>query len=105
VAKALVAAGLARKVEVQLSYAIGVAKPVSILVESFGTGRLDNDSLTALVQEHFDLRPGAIIEIFSLRDLPQQRAAASTRMWPPTATSAAATSTCPGKTWTPLPPP
>ena len=73
VAKALVAAGLARKVEVQLSYAIGVARPVSILVESFGTGRLDNDSLTALVQEHFDLRPGAIIEIFSLRDLPQQR--------------------------------
>ena len=73
VAKALVAAGLAHKVEVQLSYAIGVAKPVSILVESFGTGRLDNDSLTALVQEHFDLRPGAIIEIFSLRDLPQQR--------------------------------
>jgi S-adenosylmethionine synthetase len=73
VAKALVAAGLARKVEVQLSYAIGVAKPVSILVESFGTGKLDNDNLTALVQEHFDLRPGAIIEIFSLRDLPQQR--------------------------------
>ncbi len=73
VAKALVAAGLARKVEVQLSYAIGVAKPVSILVESFGTGRLDNDSLTALVQEHFDLRPGAIIDTFSLRDLPQER--------------------------------
>ena len=73
VAKALVAAGLARKVEVQLSYAIGVAKPVSILVESFGTGKLDNDSLTALVQEHFDLRPGAIIDIFGLRDLPQQR--------------------------------
>ena len=73
VAKALVAAGLARKVEVQLSYAIGVARPVSILVESFGTGKLDNDSLTALVQEHFDLRPGAIIDIFGLRDLPQQR--------------------------------
>ena len=73
VAKALVAAGLARKVEVQLSYAIGVAKPVSILVESFGTGKLDNDSLTALVQDHFDLRPGAIIDIFGLRDLPQQR--------------------------------
>ena len=73
VAKALVAAGLARKVEVQLSYAIGVAKPVSILVESFGTGKLDNDNLTALVQEHFDLRPGAIIDIFGLRDLPQQR--------------------------------
>ena len=73
VAKALVAAGLARKVEVQLSYAIGVARPTSILVESFGTGSLDNADLTALVQEHFDLRPGAIIETFSLRELPQQR--------------------------------
>ena len=73
VAKALVAAGLARKAEVQLSYAIGVAKPVSILVESFGTGVVSNDALTALVQEHFDLRPGAIIDTFSLRNLPQQR--------------------------------
>ena len=73
VAKALVAAGLARKAEVQLSYAIGVAKPVSILVESFGTGAISNADLTALVQEHFDLRPGAIIEIFGLRNLPQQR--------------------------------
>lgn len=73
VAKAIVAAGLARKAEVQLSYAIGVAKPVSILVESFGTSNLGNDSLTALVQEHFDLRPGAIIETFGLRTLPQQR--------------------------------
>ena len=73
VAKALVAAGLARKAEVQLSYAIGVAKPVSILVESFGTGVISNADLTALVQEHFDLRPGAIIEIFGLRELPQQR--------------------------------
>jgi S-adenosylmethionine synthetase len=73
VAKALVAAGLARKAEVQLSYAIGVARPVSILVESFGTGSLSNEDLTALVQEHFDLRPGAIIETFSLRQLPQQR--------------------------------
>jgi S-adenosylmethionine synthetase len=73
VAKALVAADLASKVEVQLSYAIGVAKPVSILVESFGTGVLSNADLTALVQEHFDLRPGAIIEIFGLRTLPQQR--------------------------------
>ena len=73
VAKAIVAAGLARKAEVQLSYAIGVAKPVSILVESFGTGVVSNDALTALVQEHFDLRPGAIIDTFSLRNLPQQR--------------------------------
>jgi S-adenosylmethionine synthetase len=73
VAKALVAAGLARKAEVQLSYAIGVAKPVSILVETFGTGQLSNDDLTALVQEHFDLRPGAIITTFGLRELPSQR--------------------------------
>jgi S-adenosylmethionine synthetase len=73
VAKALVAAGLASKAEVQLSYAIGVARPVSILVETFGTGRLSNDDLTALVQEHFDLRPGAIIDTFGLRQLPQQR--------------------------------
>jgi S-adenosylmethionine synthetase len=73
VAKALVAAGLARKAEVQLSYAIGVARPVSILVESFGTGSISDADLTALVQEHFDLRPGAIIKNFHLRDLPQQR--------------------------------
>ncbi|MEB3265198.1 MAG: methionine adenosyltransferase [Cyanobacteriota bacterium] len=73
VAKALVAAGLARKAEVQLSYAIGVARPVSILVESFGTSALSNEDLTALVQEHFDLRPGAIIQTFGLRDLPRQR--------------------------------
>jgi len=73
VAKALVAAGLARKVEVQLSYAIGVARPVSILVESFGTGILSNADLTALVQERFDLRPGAIINTFGLRQLPSQR--------------------------------
>ena len=73
VAKALVAAGLARKVEVQLSYAIGVARPVSILVESFGTGIISNADLTALVQERFDLRPGAIINTFGLRQLPSQR--------------------------------
>ena len=73
VAKSLVSAGLARKVEVQLSYAIGVARPVSILVESFGTGRLSDADLTALVQEHFELRPGAIIETFKLRELPGQR--------------------------------
>jgi S-adenosylmethionine synthetase len=73
VAKALVASGLAGRAEVQLSYAIGVAKPVSILVESFGTGTVSNEDLTDLVQEHFDLRPGAIIENFGLRNLPQDR--------------------------------
>ncbi len=70
VAKALVAAGLANRVEVQLSYAIGVAKPVSILVESFGSGKVSNAELTDLVHEHFDLRPGAIIEQFKLREMP-----------------------------------
>ena len=73
VAKCLVAAGLAERAEVQLSYAIGVAKPVSILVESFGTGKVSNAELTDLVNEHFDLRPGAIIENFGLRKLPQER--------------------------------
>ena len=70
VAKALVAAGLANRVEVQLSYAIGVAKPVSILVESFGSGKISNEELTEVVQKNFDLRPGAIIEQFKLREMP-----------------------------------
>ncbi len=73
VAKALVAANLAKKVEVQLSYAIGVAKPVSILVESYGTGRVSDDALTQIVQEHFDLRPGAIMKSFNLQELPRLR--------------------------------
>ncbi len=73
VAKALVAANLAKKVEVQLSYAIGVAKPVSILVESYGTGKVSDDELTQIVQEHFDLRPGAIMKSFNLQELPRLR--------------------------------
>jgi S-adenosylmethionine synthetase len=62
VAKNLVAAGLARRCEVQLAYAIGVAEPVSIRVESFGTGTLDGDELVRLVRKHFDLTPKGIIE-------------------------------------------
>ncbi len=73
VAKCIVASKLAKRAEVQLSYAIGVAKPVSILIETFGTGEISNQSLTELIQEHFDLRPGAIIERFNLRHLPEQR--------------------------------
>ncbi len=73
VAKSLVAAGLANKVEVQLSYAIGVAKPVSILVESFNTGKVPDNTLTKIVEENFDLRPGAIIEAFNLQNLPKLR--------------------------------
>ena len=73
VAKALVAANLAKKVEVQLSYAIGVAKPISILVDSFGTGKISDAELTQLVQDQFDLRPGAIIKSFDLQNLPNSR--------------------------------
>ncbi len=67
VAKNLVAAGLAKKAEVQLAYAIGVAKPVSVLVETFGTGKMSEDKLSQLVQKFFDLRPAAIINKLNLR--------------------------------------
>jgi S-adenosylmethionine synthetase len=67
VAKNLVAAGLAGRCLVQVAYAIGVARPVSVMVETFGTARVDPATLGALVQEHFDLRPGAIIRDLGLR--------------------------------------
>ncbi len=67
VAKNIVAAGLADKCEIELAYAIGVAQPVSILVETFGTGKVDEDKLTELVKKHFDLRPAAIIKNLDLR--------------------------------------
>lgn len=67
VAKNVVAAGLADRCEVQLAYAIGVAHPLSINVETFGTGKLDNADLTTLIEENFDLRPGAIIHELDLR--------------------------------------
>jgi S-adenosylmethionine synthetase len=73
VAKNIVAAGLAQKCEVQVSYAIGVARPINILVETFGTGRIADEELLRLVQRHFDLRPAAILAQFQLRELPQQR--------------------------------
>ena len=73
VAKNIVAAGLADKCEVQLSYAIGVARPVSLLVETFGTGKIDEAVLTDLVQQHFELRPAGIIQAFGLQNLPQER--------------------------------
>jgi S-adenosylmethionine synthetase len=68
VAKNLVAAGLAGRCLVQVAYAIGVAHPVSVMVETFGTARIDPATLGALVQEHFDLRPGAIIRDLNLRN-------------------------------------
>ena len=67
VAKNIVAAGLASKCEVQLAYAIGVAKPVSIMIENYGTGKLDEEQLVALVEKHFDLRPDGIIRSLDLR--------------------------------------
>ena len=67
VAKNLVAAGLADKAEVQVAYAIGVAQPVSIMVNSFGTGVMDDEQLSEIVKKHFDLRPAAIIRDLDLR--------------------------------------
>jgi S-adenosylmethionine synthetase len=66
VAKNLVSAGLARRVEVQLAYAIGVAEPVSVMVDTFGTGRVDNSKLIDLVRKHFELTPGGIIKTLDL---------------------------------------
>ena len=67
VAKNLVAAGLAKKCEIQLSYAIGVAKPTSIMIDTFGTSSLDTGKLTEIVEKHFDLRPAGIIKMLNLR--------------------------------------
>ena len=66
VAKNIVAAGLADKCEVQLAYAIGVAEPVSLMVSTFGTGKIDETQIVALIREHFDLRPKAIIQNLDL---------------------------------------
>jgi S-adenosylmethionine synthetase len=67
VAKNIVAAGLADRCEIQLSYAIGVAEPTSIMLDTFGTGRLPEDELVAIVRKHFDLRPAGIIKMLDLR--------------------------------------
>ena len=67
VAKNIVAAGLAKKCEIQLSYAIGVAHPTSIMVDTFGTGVLEDDKLVEIIRENFDLRPAGIIQMLDLR--------------------------------------
>lgn len=67
VAKNIVAAGLAQSCEVQLAYAIGVAQPVSLRIDTFGTGKISEEKLTQLVSDNFDLRPGGIIEMLDLR--------------------------------------
>ncbi len=70
VAKNIVAAGLAEKCEIELAYAIGVAQPVSIMVDTFGTGKVSDDDIMCLIQKIFDLRPVSIIKQFDLRNLP-----------------------------------
>ncbi|MBD1912489.1 MULTISPECIES: methionine adenosyltransferase [unclassified Leptolyngbya] len=73
VAKNIVAAGLAEKCEVQLSYAIGVARPVSVMVDTFGTGTVSDERLLELVQANFEMRPAGIIQTFNLTHLPAER--------------------------------
>ncbi|GBG13799.1 S-adenosylmethionine synthetase [Novimethylophilus kurashikiensis] len=76
VAKNIVAAGLASRCLVQVSYAIGVSKPTSVMVETYGTGKISNEKLTQLVQEHFDLRPKGIVQMLDLlRPIYQKTAA------------------------------
>ena len=72
VAKNIVAAGLASKCEVELAYAIGVAEPLSILVDTFGTGKISDEEIEKLVRKNFDLRPAGIINKFDLRNLPSK---------------------------------
>ena len=67
VAKNIVAAGIAKKCEIQLSYAIGVAHPTSVMVDTFGTGKIADDKLVEIIRKHFDLRPAGIIKMLDLR--------------------------------------
>lgn len=73
IAKNIVAAGLADKCEVQVSYAIGVARPVSLFIETFGTGKVDEDKLIEVIQQNFELRPAGMIQAFDLQNLPAKR--------------------------------
>ncbi|NMG58439.1 methionine adenosyltransferase [Geitlerinema sp. P-1104] len=73
IAKNIVAAGFAEKCEVQVSYAIGVAQPTSIFIETFGTGKVDEEKLLAVVNDIFELRPAGIIQTFNLSRLPSER--------------------------------
>ncbi len=66
-AKNIVAAGLADRCEIQLSYAIGVARPTSVMVDTFGTGKVSDEKLVEIIRENFDLRPAGIIKMLDLR--------------------------------------
>ncbi len=76
IAKNVVAAGLAARFELQVSYAIGVAQPTSLAVETFGTGNIPDDEIEALIRKHFDMRPAAIIRDLNLRRPIYQQVAA-----------------------------
>ena len=67
ICKNVVASGLADEMELQVAYAIGVARPVSVFVDTFGTGKVDDETLAEIVKKEFDLRPAAIIETLGLR--------------------------------------
>lgn len=67
IAKSLVKAGLARRILVQLSYAIGVAEPLSIFVDSYGTGKIDDEDIVAIINKNWDLRPGVIVRALDLQ--------------------------------------
>jgi len=67
IAKNIVAAGLAERIELQVSYVIGVAHPLSVSIETFGTAKIDQEVILSLINKHFDLRPEAIIQAFNLR--------------------------------------
>ena len=76
IAKNIVAAGLAKRCQIELAYAIGVAQPVSVLVDTYGTGKMSDLALSALVRECFDLRPASIISRLNLRRPIYQQTAA-----------------------------
>ena len=82
VAKNIVAAGLAGKCEIQLSYAIGVAHPTSIMVDTFGTGKVEDEKLVEIIRENFDLRPAGIIKMLDLRRPIYKQTAAYGTFWP-----------------------
>ena len=75
-AKNVVAAGLADRFEIEISYAIGIAKPISVSIETYGTGQVSDERILGLIEEHFDLRPAAIIDNLDLRRPIYQQTAA-----------------------------
>ena len=96
-AKNAVAAGLAAECEVQLSYSIGLSRPVSLQIETFGSGVLPDEEIAALLKQHFDFRLAGILKQFNLRFLPSSMRGGSIENWRRTAMWGESTSACPGK--------